>query len=418
LFSSGDRPRLLEFVCATFLFQAFGVQPQLPPSLFRNIPCQAPAMAPHLTPQEQDRVVQLKAKGKEPTFILKKINSLRHGRGVHPLAVDAVRRALRGKTHLRARPETRGRKRTFSKHMVKKLNATRKALVKKADGDRQIRWKDVLRSARAKKAHRTTAKRAFDREGLKVAFRTSRMKPMRTKPQEDARMEHCRRWRFLPSGYFNDSVDLIIDNKKFEVPTTDRARAYVKRQKVRGQLRTPQEGLKPGFTRPNTKKQRMHTGGYASVCAGISGGKVVFWHYLQKTWNGEAAAALYRGPIQSILKKHRGEKKKYLVCEDNDRTGYKSRKAMAAKVESSIQTVDLPKYSPDLNPLDFFVWSEVERRMNKAKVKQPESQAKYKARLRRTALGLPASMVKAAVASMKKRIQAVYEANGKDIPQD
>jgi hypothetical protein len=35
-----------------------------------------------------------------------------------------------------------------------------------------------------------------------------------------------------------------------------------------------------------------------------------------------------------------------------------------------------------------------------------------------TALGLPEAMVRKAVASMKKRIKAVYEAKGKDIARD
>ena len=142
------------------------------------------------------------------------------------------------------------------------------------------------------------------------------------------------------------------------------------------------------------------------------------WHALPKHWSGEVAANLYRGAIAKTLQKVSGDKDKYLVGEDNDRTGYKSGKALEAKREVGIKSVDLPKYSPDLNPLDFYVWSAVEKRMAAAKVKQPESAKKYIARLRRTALKLPEEPLKKAVLSMKSRIQAVYDAKGRDIARD
>jgi hypothetical protein len=237
-------------------------------------------MAPHLTSKEQDMVRQLNGQGKDPQSILSKLNSQRNAKGVARLAVDAVRRCLRGKTHLRGKPEARGKKPVLTKHMVLKLNRVRKNLVKECNGEKRVLWKDVLKKARARRVHSSTVQRSFQREGLDVRSRPCRSKPMRGKEQEKERMEKCRQWRFLQSDCFTDKVDMIIDNKKFEVPTTARAQAYVKKQKVHSQLRTKAEGLKPGFTRPNTKKQRMRAGGYASVCAGISGGKVVFWHCL------------------------------------------------------------------------------------------------------------------------------------------
>lgn len=79
---------------------------------------------------------------------------------------------------------------------------------------------------------------------------------------------------------------------------------------------------------------------------------------MPKTWNGEEAAKLVKGPISEVLQKTSGKKRRYQVIEDNGPVGYKSRKALAAKEECKITTVDLPRYSPDLNPLDFYVWSD------------------------------------------------------------
>ena len=85
--------------------------------------------------------------------------------------------------------------------------------------------------------------------------------------------------------HFEKEVDIIIDNKKYDVPTTERARGYLQEQMVRFHLRTPSEGLLPECTRPCRKKNRVNTGATANVCAGLSNGKVVMWEYLPKTWN-------------------------------------------------------------------------------------------------------------------------------------
>ena len=134
-------------------------------------------------------------------------------------------------------------------------------------------------------------------------------------------------------------------------------------------------------------------------------------------WGGGAAAA-YRGPIAKVLKKERGEKKKYVVLEDNDPVGYKSNKAIKAKEEMGIAAMSFPRYSPDLNPLDYFVWQEVESRMTKNKPKKLESVDVFKKRLRRTALGIPESVIRKGLENMKKRIQNCWENDGKFIKWD
>ena len=80
--------------------------------------------------------------------------------------------------------------------------------------------------------------------------------------------------------------------------------------------------------------------------------------------------------------------------------------------------VPFPKYSPDLNPLDYFVWAEVNRRMESQSVPANESQIAYKSRLRRTALGIPASTIRAVVGKMKAKAAEVVERKGCRIPSD
>ena len=47
-----------------------------------------------------------------------------------------------------------------------------------------------------------------------------------------------------------------------------------------------------------------------------------------------------------------GEKRRYVVLEDNDPVRYKSNKAARAKKDGNLVAMDFPRYSPDLNPLD------------------------------------------------------------------
>jgi hypothetical protein len=253
---------------------------------------------------------------------------------------------------------------------------------------------------------------------LSVEWRTPREKPLRGPEHIDERREACRQWRHRRNDYFTDTVDLIMDNTTWNVPATVRARKYLNQRKVRGHLRTRSEGLQTGFTKPSGKKHNMNTGAKLKLVAGVSNCKIVLWHYLDGPWNGEAAASVYRGPITKILKSKRGDKKTYVVLEDNDPVGYKSNKAIQAKKENGIVAMHFPRYSPDLNPLDYFVWQEVESRMAKNTPKKLESVDAFKQRLRRTALAVPEAVIRKGLENMKKRIQNCYENGGRFVTWD
>ena len=113
-----------------------------------------------------------------------------------------------------------------------------------------------------------------------------------------------------------------------------------------------------------------------------------------------------------------GAKRRYTIIEDNDPTGYKSGPAMDAKAELKIQSMELPAYSPDLNPQDFALWNEVERRMAEQGAPPDETADGFKSRLRRTALLIPKSVVTKMLASMKNRVQSIYEQKGGNVARD
>ena len=242
---------------------------------------------------------------------------------------------------------------------------------------------------------------------------------MRTAEAEEQRVAICEDWEEKPATFFTKTTDIIIDNKKWEWPGTDAGKKYKNMRRVRFHLRTRDEGLKKGNTKPSARKNRVNTGGSVSVCAGIINNRIKLWHYIKaKRWNADVAAATYRGPIMTALRRYRGVKRSYSVIEDNDPTGYKSGKGKTAKRELKIKPVEFPRYSPDLNPLDFFVWEEVERRMSKQAAPARETFGHYKARLRRTAMNIPAELIKKALASIPKRAAAIVLAGGGDIARD
>ena len=83
-----------------------------------------------------------------------------------------------------------------------------------------------------------------------------------------------------------------------------------------------------------------------------------------------------------------------------------------------VSAVAFPKYSPDLNPLDYFVWAEVNRRMGPQSAPANESQTAYKSRLRKTAMSIPARAIQAAVGKMKAKAAEVVQSKGGRIPSD
>lgn len=126
---------------------------------------------------------------------------------------------------------------------------------------------------------------------------------------------------------------------------------------------------------------------------------------------------MYEGALKPALEKAWPRKRAHVVLEDNDPTGFQSSKGKAAKTAATVTTLNIPKRSPDLNPMDYSVWSEINRRLRKQEAKFPrnkrETRAEYLSRLRRTARNLPSSFIKKAVGDMSRRCQLLLAAKGR-----
>ena len=209
---------------------------------------------------------------------------------------------------------------------------------------------------------------------------------------------------------------MIIDVKFYPVHLRQSACRHAAQKGSRGTYRKRGQGLAGGHVKPNPKLKYNSGAKGVQVFAGVGDGRVLVLEYTEGNWNGNVAAAMYKGPIRKALQKAFPGRRKYLLQEDNDPSGFKRGKGMAAKEEAPIDAMLVPKHSPDLNLCDYALWHEVNRRMRLCEQKwakdKTETRKQYLARLRRTALRLPGAFARSSTANMKVRCQRLIEAKG------
>ena len=113
--------------------------------------------------------------------------------------------------------------------------------------------------------------------------------------------------------------------------------------------------MNEGYYKPNPKLKYNTGAKGVHVLAGVGNGKVLLWEYIDGSWNAQEAERLYKGPMLAALRKTYPHRAWYNVLEDNDPTGFRSKKGMQAKVEAKIHTFQIPKHSPQLNLCDYFL---------------------------------------------------------------
>ena len=156
--------------------------------------CSHPRVAPHLTPAELDLIHELAAGGKLPMDTHHAPVSKRAWAGVAAPTLRRFRDTLHGLAYKRSRRETRGRRPKLTRQNIMKMSSKRKQLIKKAQGQREVRWEDVRKASRVQRVHRSTLHRSFQKVGLGVKARSPRLKPGRTPTQAAARVSYCEAW--------------------------------------------------------------------------------------------------------------------------------------------------------------------------------------------------------------------------------
>jgi hypothetical protein len=312
-----------------------------------------------------------------------------------------------------AKPKKMGRPPALSESVLGRLEKTVSDLVVKADGKKEVTVAMVKTRLRLKCCERVVSDALHKRN---IYFRALRSKPRLTDEDIKERFAFAKKYKGKTKAWWIRTLHMVIDLKRFSVYVNAEGRAYAARRMIRGAYRKPGQGLDKGYVKP--PKALKYNPGVKSglIAAGIGGGKVRVWAEIQGRWTGAAAADFYGDVLLKALKKAQPTRRKYTVLEDNDPTGFKSKKGKEAKSESGINVFAIPKRSPDLNVCDYALWQEVSRCMREQektwKDKKRETRDEYLQRLRRTAMTLPKHFVDKAIGDMKRRCQRLYAAKG------
>ena len=298
-----------------------------------------------------------------------------------------------------------GRPQRLDAAAVDELIARLDHMIVVADGKHEVTVDHLRRHARVRASCRTISRALHAR---RVFFRRMREKHVLTSADIEARKKFAKEYKGKSAVWWTKTIDMHIDVKHFPVYLNANARGHAARAGVRGAYRTAGQGLEAPYVKQSSRC-KFNTGARGvMVLAGIGHGKVLVWEAIDgRNWNGDVAADMYTGPIRTALAKACPRKRKWRVLEDNDPAGFKCRKGIAAKSASGIESFNIPPRSPSLNVCDYALWSEVSRRLRATEATWParkkESRKAYAARLRRTALRLPASFVNASISNMRSR---------------
>jgi len=373
-------------------------------------------MGKHFTTAEQDNIQKWVGEGWTTTQIHARLVKDRARRRQPAPDPTTVRRFVKGRTFKRSKKETRGRKSKLSVTNLRTMNRVRDEIITKAKGEREVTWGEIIRKSRVPAVERSTAAKRMKSE-LGVQPRRPRAKLTRNAMDEAERKRISNKLRKRTYKDWTTGVHLFMDNKVWPCPLSARGREYLKKSKVRFVIRAAGEGLKPAYTKPDTRKHRVNFGGVKFV-AGIIKNKVRVWHYFDGPWNGAKAAAVYKEVVAPALVRAYARKRRYSVLEDNDPVGYKSHEAQQAKASLGIEPIEFPTYSPDLNPCDYALWDEVERRLENQVPPRNESREAFKARLRRTALAIPPTVINKMLGGLVRRTRDVFANDGGHISRD
>lgn len=272
----------------------------------------------------------------------------------------------------------------------------------------------MLKKDTKTKASAKTIQKAFRKRN--IYFRKLREKPLLTAEDIEDRYAFSKKHKDKPVAWWKKRA--YIDGKHFKTYLTSKTRQVAAMHRTYGAYRKPGKGLSGGYVKPK-KDLNFNTGSKSSLIVGAVGaGKLLMWHDVPKgQWSGQAAADMYtKGLKPALLRKWPVDQSYHEILEDNDPTGFKSKKGMAAKSDAKLRVFQIPKRSPDLSVMDYAVWPEINKRMRRQEKQWPsskrESRAQYLARLRRTAMRLPASFIDRSIEDMRRRCQRLYAAGG------
>lgn len=244
-----------------------------------------------------------------------------------------------------------GRPQALTEADVDRIIEVKNKMVKKANVTSEVTLKKIVRRSRIKASARTVRRRFKDRN---LPFRPLREKLKLSEPDKKERLAFAKKHKGKPKCWWAKNIHLFIDNKYFKIFHNGKHRDWAASRSIRGAYRSKGQGLEEEYVKPPKSDLKYNTGmKSACITGGVGRGKVLLWHLnTAESWSGAAAADMYAGPLTSALKEsyptHAKKKKaSWTILEDNDPTGYKSKKGEKAKSENRIKVFRIPKRSKE-----------------------------------------------------------------------
>ena len=339
-----------------------------------------------------------------------KVNEKRMKKNIRPVEKSCVHRYARGETHTPGTEETRGRKVVLTNNDKLRLDQARRRLIRKADNDYRVTYKDVIEEAGMEgEVCQRVCEDALRERG--VAYRTPRRKIYITSQDAKVRKLWAKRKLKLPASFWTDEVHAYIDSKQFPLPLSPAQRKRFRQTMISGHLRKPGEGLDQGFTKPRDAHSFLGMPS-VTVSAAVGRDRILMWHVNKKSWCGAAAAAMYKEHLRPALVRKYGALPRFKIVEDGDRKGHYSNKGIAAKRAAHISAIKLPPRTPSLMPLDYAIWKRIIDQLMREAPEEKETKAAFLARLQKIATSLPKSYVKKVIAKMRPNLKALADAKG------
>ena len=157
----------------------------------------------------------------------------------------------------------------------------------------------------------------------------------------------------------------------------------------------------------------------AHVLAGVGNREIVVWAYIEGRWNFSEAVRFYGSAALTVLPREYPHRRHFTLLEDNDSTVFKSKAAVQAKDDYNLDVFEIPKHSPQLNALDYYLWGAVDKRMRATERRYPankkEKRCVFLCRLMCTTKSTPRQDVVEAQRSMQVRCGRLVDAEGGQI---
>ena len=198
---------------------------------------------------------------------------------------------------------------------------------------------------------------------------------LQLKPGDAAdRSSFKRRYRGEGALFWKDVI--FLDGHAVRKAVTLRASTHVAQSRCRGQYRRLDgkkavrvKDLPPRHTRAS-KKLRFNTGGTYKFIIGCNHDRGIFFLHLLKApapWGSSAASNMY-----AALRRAVGGTRKLTILEDNDPV-WKERGSAEQREAHGFRLLPggFPRRSPDLNPLDFGINAELDKRVMRLYARNP-----------------------------------------------